>query len=331
MNRRRPYCQMNPLTGIWPACATDPGYRYASPDGDGFPVTYSVTHSHTDHSSLITVHSSYTFSAKEKDSETGLSYFGARYYSSELSIWLSVDPMASKYPSLSPYVYCADNPVKLVDPNGDSIINGYSNALISATEKMQQAKVFFNSLSKRDKLYFLAKQDYKEKYTQYYLIKKKYDCVQKIITDFKNHSPEMYNKLNHLHSPSGIVDVYVFVNYYLNSGIYTGQSEIQHFFSHHPSMLLGGIHFFPLIDYKNEIFSMNGVKLIINPRYSDQVGKSFAHEGGHIFYEVTFPVEYAIWLMKNGNQSARTGHLKDENNVELNPSGQEAHDWERSY
>ena len=63
----------------------------------------------------------YTFSAKEKDPETGLSYFGSRYYSSDLSIWLSVDPMASKYPSLSPYVYCADNPVKLVDPNGEEI------------------------------------------------------------------------------------------------------------------------------------------------------------------------------------------------------------------
>lgn len=63
----------------------------------------------------------YTFSAKEKDSETGYSYFGARYYSSDLSIWLSVDPMAAKYPSLSPYVYCADNPVKLVDPNGEEV------------------------------------------------------------------------------------------------------------------------------------------------------------------------------------------------------------------
>ena len=61
----------------------------------------------------------YTFSAKEKDTETGYSYFGSRYYSSDLSVWLSVDPMAAKYPSLSPYVYCADNPVKLVDPNGE--------------------------------------------------------------------------------------------------------------------------------------------------------------------------------------------------------------------
>ena len=64
---------------------------------------------------------SYTFSAKEKDSETGLSYFGSRYYSSDLSIWLSVDPMSDKYASLSPYVYCADNPVKLVDPNGEEV------------------------------------------------------------------------------------------------------------------------------------------------------------------------------------------------------------------
>ena len=63
----------------------------------------------------------HTFSSKERDAETGLSYFGARYYSSELSIWLSVDPMSDKYPSLSPYVYCADNPVKLVDPNGEEM------------------------------------------------------------------------------------------------------------------------------------------------------------------------------------------------------------------
>ena len=64
---------------------------------------------------------SFTFSAKERDPETGLSYFGSRYYSSDLSIWLSVDPMSDKYASLSPYTYCANNPVKLVDPNGEEI------------------------------------------------------------------------------------------------------------------------------------------------------------------------------------------------------------------
>ena len=43
----------------------------------------------------------------------------ARHYDSGLSLWLSVDPMSDKYPSTSPYTYCANNPVRLVDPNGE--------------------------------------------------------------------------------------------------------------------------------------------------------------------------------------------------------------------
>ena len=62
----------------------------------------------------------YTFTGKEKDYESGYHYFGARYYDSEaLTGWLSVDPMADKYPNMSPYNYCAWNPVKLVDDNGE--------------------------------------------------------------------------------------------------------------------------------------------------------------------------------------------------------------------
>ena len=60
-----------------------------------------------------------TFTGKERDVETGYGYFGARYMDHELmTMWLSVDPMADKYPGISPYAYCAWNPVKLVDPEG---------------------------------------------------------------------------------------------------------------------------------------------------------------------------------------------------------------------
>ena len=38
-----------------------------------------------------------------------------------MTMWLSVDPMADKYPSISPYAYCAWNPVKLVDLDGREI------------------------------------------------------------------------------------------------------------------------------------------------------------------------------------------------------------------
>ena len=64
----------------------------------------------------------FRFTGKERDEETGYGYFGARYMDHELvTMWLSVDPMADKYPSISPYAYCAWNPVKLVDLDGREI------------------------------------------------------------------------------------------------------------------------------------------------------------------------------------------------------------------
>ena len=64
----------------------------------------------------------FSFTGKELDEETGYGYFGARYMDHELlTMWLSVDPMADKYPGISPYAYCAWNPVKLVDPDGEEV------------------------------------------------------------------------------------------------------------------------------------------------------------------------------------------------------------------
>ena len=68
-----------------------------------------------------------TFTGKERDEETGFGYFGARYMDYELmTMWLSVDPMADKYPGISPYAYCAWNPVKLVDPDGREVDDYFS-------------------------------------------------------------------------------------------------------------------------------------------------------------------------------------------------------------
>jgi len=62
--------------------------------------------------------SRYKFTAKELDNETQYTYFGARYYDSDVSIWLSVDPASEMYPSTSPYMYVRGNPVVLIDQNG---------------------------------------------------------------------------------------------------------------------------------------------------------------------------------------------------------------------
>ena len=69
---------------------------------------------------------------EQRDEETGYGYFGARYMDYELmAMWLSVDPLADKYPGTSPYAYCAWSPIIAKDPNGmDSVRtpNGMANA-----------------------------------------------------------------------------------------------------------------------------------------------------------------------------------------------------------
>jgi RHS repeat-associated protein len=60
------------------------------------------------------------------DEETGNYYYGARYYDPKVSVpalspvegWLSVDPHADRYPSISPYAFVANNPLIYIDPDG---------------------------------------------------------------------------------------------------------------------------------------------------------------------------------------------------------------------
>src|SRR6266481_1434272 len=65
----------------------------------------------------------YKFTGKERDSETGLDYFGARYYASPLGRFVSSDPLLTTLrpenpQTLNRYAYTLNNPLKYIDPNG---------------------------------------------------------------------------------------------------------------------------------------------------------------------------------------------------------------------
>ena len=62
----------------------------------------------------------YLFNAKEFDEETGMYYYGARYYEPKLSVWMSTDSEELKFPNIGTYTYAANNPIKFIDADGKS-------------------------------------------------------------------------------------------------------------------------------------------------------------------------------------------------------------------
>ncbi len=77
----------------------------------------------------------YKFTGKELDEETGLYYYGARYYDPRTSVWQSADPILEKYlddkannsmfsssKPLSSYSYSLSNPLTYRDPSGNDAI-----------------------------------------------------------------------------------------------------------------------------------------------------------------------------------------------------------------
>lgn len=87
-------------------------------------ITSTIWTLKLDGESLIDEHatsfeSPWKFNCKEFDTETGLYYYGIRYYEPVLAMWYGVDALTENAPNMSPYVYCFTNPVKLTDPNGN--------------------------------------------------------------------------------------------------------------------------------------------------------------------------------------------------------------------
>ena len=78
------------------------------------------------------------FTGKERDTETGLDYFGARYYGSKIGRFTTIDPAHTWQDNLvdpqrwNRYTYAINNPLRYMDPDGKAaldIISGVANAI----------------------------------------------------------------------------------------------------------------------------------------------------------------------------------------------------------
>ncbi|WP_082989220.1 RHS repeat domain-containing protein [Culturomica massiliensis] len=66
----------------------------------------------------------FKYNGKELQTVGGLGYldYGARLYDQSLGRWFTTDPLSEKYYGLSPYVYCGNNPLNMIDPDGRDAI-----------------------------------------------------------------------------------------------------------------------------------------------------------------------------------------------------------------
>ena len=80
-------------------------------------IKLDILENHYKTPELKIVHAKKELTSKKSSSE-GRNYYHARYYDPKIAMWYGVDPLAELHPDISSFAYCANNPVKLIDPDG---------------------------------------------------------------------------------------------------------------------------------------------------------------------------------------------------------------------
>ncbi len=107
--------------------------------------------------------SRYRFSSKELSEESGEYDFGARFLDPVPGRFITLDPLAEKYYNLSPYAYCAGNPISFVDPDGRKVFFAPG----SSNEFKQRFKETVQFMNEKGTSFNLAKLE--ESSTVYYI------------------------------------------------------------------------------------------------------------------------------------------------------------------
>src|SRR6185437_5618578 len=90
----------------------------------GWPTSSSTFYPFGQEQVATSTPNNYKFTGKERDTESGLDYFGARYYGSSMGRFMSPDPMNAGAEESDPqswngYAYVGNNPLANVDPTGE--------------------------------------------------------------------------------------------------------------------------------------------------------------------------------------------------------------------
>jgi RHS repeat-associated protein len=108
----------------------------------------------------------YKYNGKEFDRMYGLDWYdySARIMDPTLGRFNSIDPLAEKYPNISPYVYCLNNPVRYIDPDGKKVYfakgvsNQFKKDFATSVQHLNSHKQggMLKQLHKSDNVYYIA-------------------------------------------------------------------------------------------------------------------------------------------------------------------------------
>lgn len=144
----------------------------------------------------------YHFSGKEDQSvDFSVPYtdFGARHYSPGLRRWLTPDPKSEDYYEISPYAYCAGDPVNLVDDDGKKFKRTWRNGTITISQTFYASKSSMKSAQLAVNYWNNRKFDTYQKDGKEYTIRYKLNVLE-------TEHPEFFSNVYQVEQPGSIID-----------------------------------------------------------------------------------------------------------------------------
>ena len=236
--------------------------------------------------------------------------------------FISPDPLQHKFPNISSFAYCNNNPVNYIDPDGCEVKNSYEAERTIAREKVERSQAALDAFGgdKKADGYKEAKDELKAAKGVLKTAETNYKSVASAIKDLKTFNENLYNSLNSLTDQKGrTVDVYIRLNANLSAEGREGQVIERYRTSDE--------RFYNL----SEVMTASGVVIELDPKIPvSDLGRVLAHEGGHAVYDVQNAKEHFQWLRDNGlNYEGYNGHY--ESPLGNDPSGEAAKEQERIY
>ena len=250
--------------------------------------------------------SPYRFNGKELDPETGLAYYGARYYQNKIGVWLSVDRFANKYPNVSPYSFCYNNPQIFNDPTGDTIVN---KAQSGTEEYIRLENGILNFKIK-------CPSAYAEMHAAPQLIEINFsdnNLISDLGRELNGNTTTNYLVENNTSIlPQSLTRLVIENDEIFPEKIFNGIFEIKR--GHDPS------EWMTIYTRNQSIVEVQGFQITIDRHLSgSELNSTIGHEFGHSLFALQNPLLSYIWgLIQNNSHPNGRGHDK------YNPSGHEA-------